>query len=161
MTAALTAMTQDRLLSPFQRLVDFFTRRIDYLATYPCKVVTQPNPGLLDVQPEDSRLPGMQGVPCKFGIPGTTATFEAGARVYLTFEAGNPSAPIISGYDPLVAGVSGIAFFNGTLAIARATDAIDFSNFTVTAPSGTTGGPCKLTGTVTIAANAGNPNVKA
>lgn len=68
-------------------------RRVDYLAHYPARVVSQTN-GLLDLVPDDPRVPPCSGVPIRYGIPGTAATVAAGERVTLTYEGGDPSKPV-------------------------------------------------------------------
>lgn len=68
-------------------------RRVDYLAHYPARVVSQTG-GLLDLVPDDPRVPPCSGVPIRYGLPGVVATVPAGERVTLTYEGGDPSRPV-------------------------------------------------------------------
>lgn len=68
-------------------------RRIDRLALYPARVVSQSAAGLLDLQPDDARVPSCQGVPIRHGLPGVTVTVAAGQRVLLGYEGGDPALP--------------------------------------------------------------------
>lgn len=69
-------------------------RRVDYLAHYPARVVSQSAAGLLDLVPDDPRVPACSGVPIRYGVPGVTAVVPAGERVTLTYENGDPSKPV-------------------------------------------------------------------
>ena len=69
-------------------------RRVDYLAHYPARVVSQSAAGLLDLVPDDPRVPPCSGVPIRYGLPGVTVTVPAGERVTLTYEGGDPSKPV-------------------------------------------------------------------
>lgn len=82
-----------RPLRALQRLVEAFTRRVDYLALYPARVVSQEASGLLHLVPDDPRLPPCQGVPYR-SLPGVALTVPAGARVLLGYEAGDPARPV-------------------------------------------------------------------
>lgn len=82
-----------KLLDALGRLVDHLTRRVDYLALYPCVVVAQRADGTLDLTPEDTRLPPPQGVPMRT-LRGLSVEVTAGARVLMGFEAGDPSRPV-------------------------------------------------------------------
>ena len=68
--------------------------RLDYLARYPARVVTQASDGRLELKPDDPRIPGIPGVPIRLGVPGMNVEIEAGARVLLAFESGDPSRPV-------------------------------------------------------------------
>lgn len=74
--------------------------RVDYLAMYPAKVVSQNGDGTLELQPDDSRLPGYSSVPIRYGIPGVTATVSGGARALLTWAGGDPQKPVVVGWEP-------------------------------------------------------------
>jgi hypothetical protein len=69
--------------------------RLDYLARYPARVVSQDGSGKLELLPDDPRIPGIPGVPIRVGVPGLKLTVPPGARVLLAFEGnGDPSRPI-------------------------------------------------------------------
>jgi hypothetical protein len=68
--------------------------QIDYLTTYRAKVVAQSADGkTLDLQPDDARLPGMQQVPLRLGLPGVIALLAPGAFVEVGWDGGDPSQP--------------------------------------------------------------------
>jgi hypothetical protein len=69
-------------------------RRVDYLAHYPARVVSQSASGLLDLVPDDPRIPPCSGVPVRHGLPGVTVVVPAGERVTLAYEGGDPSKPV-------------------------------------------------------------------
>ena len=92
-------------------------RRVDYLALYPARVVSQSAAGLLDLVPDDTRVPSCGGVPIRGGIPGVTVTVPAGARVLLGYEAGDPSKPVATLWD--AAEVTRITVNGGTAKAAR------------------------------------------
>jgi hypothetical protein len=97
--------------------------RLDYLALYPARVVSQSIiDGSLDVQPDDTRLPPMQNVPIRYGVPGVRAEVSAGAQVLIGFEQGNPSRPVATLWDLTACRL----FFNGgTHSVAREGDDVD------------------------------------
>jgi len=66
--------------------------RLDYLARYPARVVSQTG-NKLELLPDDPRIPGIKGVPILVGVPGLEMTVPPGARVLLMFEGGDPSEP--------------------------------------------------------------------
>ena len=77
----------------------FIVQRVDFLAAYQCKVVTQNGDGTLELQPDDVRLPGYSKVPIRYGVPGVSATVAAGARVLLEFAGGDPQKPIATVWE--------------------------------------------------------------
>ena len=70
--------------------------RIDYLARYPGTIVSQSG-NLFDFQPDSPNLPGMSGLPVRFGMPGVTVQLNLAnkPRCLLGFDGGNPSAPYL------------------------------------------------------------------
>jgi hypothetical protein len=95
-------------------------RRVDYLAHYPARVVSQSAAGLLDLMPDDPRVPACSGVPIRYGLPGVTATVPAGERVTLTYEGGDPSRPVAVLWTAGAA--TRIAVNGGTTKVAREGD---------------------------------------
>ena len=67
--------------------------RLDLLALYPARVVSQGADGRLDLVPEDERIAPCSGVPLRYGAPGLTATVPVGGRVLLGYEHGDPGRP--------------------------------------------------------------------
>jgi len=86
-------MTSDRLKRALQGLIRTTVPEVDYLAFYPARVVAQAADLSLDLIPDDARLPTLQRVPLRLGVPGVEAKVQAGSRVLLFFERGDPSAP--------------------------------------------------------------------
>lgn len=89
-----------RLLDAFHRLLAPLSRRLDYLALYPSRVVAQSADGTLDLFPDDPRVPPCRGVPVRYGLPGVRAAVPAGTRVLLTYEGGDPRRPVASLWEP-------------------------------------------------------------
>lgn len=70
---------------------------IDYFTLYDAKVISQSTDlSTVDLQPGDHRLPGLQRVPLRIGLPGTKVQFSSGAVVRLGWDRGNPSMPYAS-----------------------------------------------------------------
>ena len=70
-----------------------------YAGVWPGRVVSQGGDGTLEVQPDDPRIPGLTGVPIRYGLPGTKVLVPSGARCRVGFEGGDPSAPYAFGFD--------------------------------------------------------------
>jgi hypothetical protein len=145
-----------RMLDALSRLVAALTRRVDYLAHYPARVVQQRADGTLDLAPDDPRVPSCQAVPIRYGVPGLRAEVSAGARVTLTYEGGNPARPVATLWDTTTAT---IYVDGGTARAAR-----EGHSVRVTIPTGAIvpagpGGPLPAApvtadGTITEGANA-------
>lgn len=72
-----------------------------YLGVYGCRVLAQSG-DRCDVIPDDARLRGVGGlssVPIRHGLPGVTINVPDGTRALLEFESGDPSRPIVRGFD--------------------------------------------------------------
>lgn len=106
-----------RLLAALTTLVARLTRRIDRVALYPARVVSQAADGTLDVVPDDPRLPAASGVPIRAGLPGVRVTVPAGARVLLTYAAGDPRWPVAALWE--LGTVTQLAVNGGTRKTAR------------------------------------------
>lgn len=63
-----------------------------YFGRYVATVVKQDG-DLLEVVPDDPRIPGLTKVPIRYPLPGMSVTVRTGARVLISFEAGNPAKP--------------------------------------------------------------------
>jgi hypothetical protein len=83
----------DRVKAGLLTIIDGATRRIDYLALYPCRVAAQNADGTLELQPDSNSLPSLSKVPVRLGVPGVAVKVAAGSRVLLGFEGGNPQRP--------------------------------------------------------------------
>ncbi len=146
---------RSRLLESFGRLVEHLTRRVDYLALYPCRVVAQREDGTLDLQAEDSRLGAPAAVPYRT-LRGFSVEVSAGARVLLGFEGGDPARPVALLWelgDATVVRVNG-----GDTEVARKGDATNTGTVTVVATP-PTGVPPVVTLTLTLTPPGGVPQV--
>lgn len=86
--------TYDRLKAGMDAVVQALTARVDYMALYPSRVVKDNGDGTLELVPDNTKLPGLSRVPMRLGIPGVDVKVNAGTRVLLGFEAGNPGMPV-------------------------------------------------------------------
>jgi hypothetical protein len=89
----------DRLKAALAAFVRSVTSRLDYLALYSCKVLSQNGDGTLELQPDDARLPGLSKVPIRIGVPGVDVKVTPGAKVLLGFAGGDPRQPIAALFD--------------------------------------------------------------
>lgn len=104
-------MNLDGAKKALQALVRAMTQKYDYHAVRAAKVVSQNDDYTLELKPEDEAWPGMSHVPIRTGLPGCRFKVTAGARVLFTFEDGNPTRPVVTGWDE--AGVERIIFKAG------------------------------------------------
>lgn len=86
----------DRVKTYFARLVDGITRRVDWMAWYAAKVVSQNADGTLELAPDEPRVPGLSKVPIRLGVPGVSVKVAPGSRVLVGFENGDPRRPVAS-----------------------------------------------------------------
>lgn len=93
------ARERGRLVDAVARVVAALTRRLDYQSLYPATVVAQDGDGTLHLTPDDPRVPGCRGVPIRHGLPGVRVKVPTGARVLLTYEGGDPRAPVATLWD--------------------------------------------------------------
>ncbi len=87
------------LSDALETIVARVMRRVDYHALYPARVIAQHADGTLDLVPDSTRVPSCQRVPLRT-LRGLSVEVEAGARVLLGYEAGDPSAPIALLWEP-------------------------------------------------------------
>jgi hypothetical protein len=87
------AAQEDRLKGGLLAVVRSAFPRIDFLASYPARVVAQNADGSLELIPDDARFPAVSRVPIRYGLPGVKATVAPGARVLLGFAGGDPAKP--------------------------------------------------------------------
>ena len=80
------------LLAALDRLLGRLTRRVDYTALWPARVVAQRGDGTLDLVPDSPRVAPCQGVPYRT-LRGLSVDVPAGARVLLGYEGGDPARP--------------------------------------------------------------------
>jgi hypothetical protein len=85
----------DRIKEPLAAFVKGSIPQVDYFGQYPGRVMNQRGSNSFDFQPDDSRLPGMTGIPIKLPFPGFGLTLDLSAspRAVVAFANGDPSAP--------------------------------------------------------------------
>lgn len=88
----------DRLRDAFRRAVRSALSSVDYYALYRARVVSQSGQKV-DLTPDDKRLPGLQNVRLRHGVPGLEVTVIPGCYVLLGWDNGDPSAPFASLWD--------------------------------------------------------------
>jgi hypothetical protein len=126
------------LLAAFERILGRLTRRVDYTALWPARVVAQRGDGTLDLVPDSPRVAPCQGVPYRT-LRGLSVDVSAGARVLLGYEGGDPSQPYALAWelgDATVVRVNG-----GSRSTARDGDSTGSGTLSVLAapvPPGTT-----------------------
>ena len=91
-------------------------QRLDLLAAYPARVVSQNADGTLELVPYSSKLPALTRVPIRYGVPGVSAKVSAGARVLVEFEGGSSASPVATVWD--VASVTEIAVTANVIKLA-------------------------------------------
>lgn len=148
----------NRLLAAVEAIITRATRRLDYLALYPARVVAQHSDGgPLDVVPDDARVIVPRGIPYRT-LAGVAITVPAGSRCLVGFEGGDPSKPYASLWE--LGDVTKLVLASGTHRAAREGHAVR-----VTFPAGSTfalsgGGTATLSadvdcnGTITEGCNA-------
>lgn len=121
------ASPADRLKGLVASLVrSILGSRVDYLARYACIVVQQDAAGLLELKPDDPRIPSLQGIPIGLGLPGARVKVPKGARVLLTWRDGDPSQPIAELWESGT-GMTEIAFDGGAAGVARVGDVVNLT----------------------------------
>ena len=152
----------DRLKAAVLGMVKTALARVDYYALYPSRVVGQDGADFsLELIPDDTKVPGLSGVPIRLGLPNATVKVANGSRVLLGFEGGDPSRPVATLWDTsscteLRLNGTTIVLNGGTAKVARVGDSIS-----ATIPAGTvkdhTGvtnaTDIPLSGTITSGAN--------
>lgn len=92
------SVVTDLFASLVERLV---LPRLDPLALYPARVVSQQDDGTVDVKPDDGRFgPGLSRVPVRHGLPGVSVRVRQGARVLVGFDEGEIDKPFAALWEP-------------------------------------------------------------
>lgn len=114
----------------------FIINRVDYLAVYSCKVISQNGDGSLDLVADDNRVGTFTHVPIRYGVPGISVTVPAGSRCYLTFGNGDPSKPIVVDWESGTILTTNINC-SGTININCGTGTVNITGGTVNINGGT------------------------
>jgi len=141
------------------RFIRWVMRDTLYHAQFVATVQGQGDDYTLELLPDDERVrgTGLSNVPIRHGLPGVTVRVKTGARVLLGFEAGDPSKPFASLWEP--GSLEAIEFDGGQSPIARVGDiaTVFFPAAMPVAAAGVLGGvPFSFTGTF---ATVGTPGV--
>ena len=152
--------------SALARFIRWVMRDTRYHALYACTVESQAADGSLDLTPDDEELrgTGMQAVPIRHGLPGVRVKVKRGARLLVGFEAGDPTRPFASLWEP--GAIEEISIDGGDQPVTRKGDPVTvFWPPSVTVVGTTPAGPFTGTMTITSAASGlvddGAPNFKA
>jgi len=115
---------------------------IDYFALYDANVNSQStDKTTVDVTPGDPRLPGMQRVPLRHGVPGLSAQVVPGSKLRIGWDRGNPQLPFAALWD---GGETVLSLSIGSSAdnVLTKTDMTNLISAIVTmASTGNSGGP--------------------
>lgn len=119
----------DEIKRGIQSIIRATFPNMDFLASYPCKILAQHANGSLDLQPDDTTIPGHQNVPIRYGIPGISAKVAVGGRVHLEFANGDPSHPVATIWEAatvteLDVDATLIKLNGGSAAVGRVGDAV-------------------------------------
>jgi hypothetical protein len=144
--------------------------QIDALAGYWATVSAQNGDGTLELTPDSPRLPGLSGVPIRYGVPGVTATVPAGARCLVEFAQADLTKPCVTAWEPgtgvtTTVTASGQFNLNGTPIVLNggSTPVAKEGSATVAHLHTGTAGPygvTLVTAAPVIASGAGSPTVK-
>lgn len=142
-----TATERGGLLAALGRLLAPLTRRVDYTALWPARVVAQRADGTLDLHPDSSRVSPCQGVPYRT-LRGLSVEVSAGARVLLGYEGGDPARPYALAWE--IGDATSVRVNGGTRSAARDGDSVS-----VTIPAGAVlvsspGGPIPSPAPITL-----------
>lgn len=135
------------LLAALERLLGRLTRRVDYTALWPARVVAQRGDGTLDLVPDSPRVAPCQGVPYRT-LRGLSVDVPAGARVLLGYEGGDPARPYALAWE--IGDATSVRVNGGTRSAARDGDSVS-----VTIPAGAVlvsspGGPIPSPAPITL-----------
>ncbi len=139
------------LLAAIERLLGRLTRRVDYTALWPARVVAQRGDGTLDLVPDSPRVAPCQGVPYRT-LRGLSVDVPAGARVLLGYEGGDPARPYALAWE---LGDATVRVNGGSTRAAREGDSVSVTlPIGALIPPASPGGPLPaapltLTGTIT------------
>lgn len=145
------------LLAALERLLSRLTRRVDYTALWPARVVAQQGNGSLDLVPDSPRVAPCQGVPYRT-LRGLSVDVAAGARVLLGYEGGDPSQPYALAWE--LGSATAVRVNGGSTRAAREGDSVSVTlPIGALIPPASPGGPLPaapitLTGTITSGTSA-------
>jgi hypothetical protein len=140
------------LLAALDRLLGRLTRRVDYTALWPARVVAQRGDGTLDLVPDSPRVAPCQGVPYRT-LRGLSVDVSAGARVLLGYEGADPSRPYALAWE--IGSATAVRVNGGSTRAAREGDSVSVTlPIGALIPPASPGGPLPaapltLTGTIT------------
>jgi hypothetical protein len=123
-----------------QELIRGTMRGVLHLALWPAVVVAQDTDGTVQcvVQPDVPEalrvFPSLVGVPIRSFAPGVGLTVAAGTRCLVTFEAGDPTRPMVAGWQTDAGNFETVKLgANATKGAARVDDAVGSGSFEFTA----------------------------
>jgi hypothetical protein len=156
----------DRIKRALARFVRATLSGVDFFALYGAKVITQASDGTLELVPDDARVPGLQGVPIRTGIPGTSVKVAASSRVLLGFENGDPDRPyaglwdastlqeiVVTASTKVTVNAPEVDLADASAPVLRVGDSITVTAGLIAPPAGGT-----VTGTLTLTPLVGTPS---
>ncbi|GGR00323.1 hypothetical protein [Deinococcus ruber] len=89
---------EDLGISGLETTIQRAVRWTDYLALYDCEVLRDHGDHTLDLRPSNPQIPELTRVRMVQPIAGARVKFRAGSVVLLSFQAGDPSRPVVLHY---------------------------------------------------------------
>ncbi len=89
---------EDRGVSGLEATIQRSLRWVDYLALYDCEVLRDHGDHTLDLRPLNPQIPELTKVRLVQPLPGARVKLKAGGTVLLSFQAGDPSRPVVLHY---------------------------------------------------------------
>lgn len=132
----------------FRRAVESVLRSPVWDQTHGATVVVQHADGTVDVLVDDERIVQLTNVPVRLGGPTLRAVLQAGDRVQVSFDDGNPRRPVVSGVDLDPSAGRGVA---------RLDDTVDVGTLMLNVVSGVLSGTYTPPGGPAVTVNPGTP----
>lgn len=161
----------DRILRPLWRVVrQWVDERLGYPGFYPATVMSSTGGDSVSIQPVDQATWGA-GFTCPvvYGVPGISASWPQGTRIYFGFLAGDPTQPFVPFSSAINQSGVVLTFVNGQQAdgaapVARVGDTVPLSAADIVSLNLTAGGYPLVAETPTqidLNISSGNPQVLA
>lgn len=94
-------MNADRTLAAWSGMQDAQDPMGMYARTYRARVVAQADDSdLVDVRPDDPRLPDMAKIPLRHGVPGLRVQVAMGSYLLVGWDNGRPDMPFAALWNP-------------------------------------------------------------
>jgi hypothetical protein len=84
----------DRLIAAIRGVLNALLPEYDLFALHPGTIIKSEGPNLVDVRPDNARLPELVGIPVRTFAPGSSLEVAVGSRVLIGFEGGQRDQPV-------------------------------------------------------------------